>query len=474
MADYFYITDLVATSITLTNSTGFELREGYEPEIAIPPGDGSIPPPVTERIPVIINNTSADNLASHMQDFHDLQRRASSYWRDRTQRTPVWFYAKLDGELSVTRSLVRSLDIEIEDQPYSDIPSAQRGINATIIMERHPYWEDFTTASISQSSALTGPCAIFDIGAVATINGDVPARIFWTTIDPSAGEVDSWWMGFRSDAKHVDASDFDPEWHCKDGTNNASESNLSDQADANADSGTCVNLTAAGADLDWDDEQLVCMIELRDVSSDEEEHLGDFYWLLRAKSTDASTSWRFRLGFKTAPSSTSTDYTEHVTFDSTTSSGYVVKGMGSYPITSRDVQALPFATFSENLDDWFNVSIYAQRITGSGGFRVDALYAIPTDEGFVSLYHPGSPAEESRAIYAQSPHDRDVAMGIVESVTEHWEEKMAISGGSRAGFRIPLGTTVLIIAMNHPLPASTVQIGPIYYYRRWLSFRGAE
>ena len=77
MAVTFTLTSTGLTTIDFTAATGFTLQPDYVPVVATPTGDGSIPPYVTETLPVVIRATSENNLALHMQNLHALQKRAA-------------------------------------------------------------------------------------------------------------------------------------------------------------------------------------------------------------------------------------------------------------------------------------------------------------------------------------------------------------------------------------------------------------
>ena len=94
MAATFQLTDGTLT-LDFTSATDFNLDSKYSPKVAIPNGNGSIPPYVTETIPVVIKCTSENDLATTMQEFHLLQRKAAEYTVDQQQPTPVWLVCLL-------------------------------------------------------------------------------------------------------------------------------------------------------------------------------------------------------------------------------------------------------------------------------------------------------------------------------------------------------------------------------------------
>jgi len=99
------------TTIDLTDITeNIALDEtAYVPVVATPTGDGSIPPYVTETLPVRIISATYDGYATLMQNLHALQKRAAEYWVDQQQATPVWLTCKLDGETTGRRALVKAV-----------------------------------------------------------------------------------------------------------------------------------------------------------------------------------------------------------------------------------------------------------------------------------------------------------------------------------------------------------------------------
>ena len=64
MAVTLQVTD-GTTTVNLANTTGAELAAQYLPVFTEPTGDGTIPPDVTEALPVYVNISSDDNLASY-------------------------------------------------------------------------------------------------------------------------------------------------------------------------------------------------------------------------------------------------------------------------------------------------------------------------------------------------------------------------------------------------------------------------
>jgi len=467
MARVLKLTDGTNT-LDFTTSTGFRSRMEYRPMFATPAGDGSIPPYVQQTIPVDVQCSSEDDLASTLQTFHLLQRRAAEYWMDPVQRTPVWFHEKLNNETGERRAFVKSLELHPDTDWHAPAPLVTDTFQAVVVVERHPYWERLTASSLATVASQTGPLKYTYVGA-GSVNGDVGGRIEEIKFETSLA-ISKLWAGFRSGARHDATGAFDPTWECEDGTNEG-VGDVSDVSEASASGGYAVQVAPSA--WDWDAEEFhVCDIELRDVSSDESAHFGDFLWLLRARVT--AGSWRVRLGFTTTYSSGGTAYSTPITVDDT---DYNIYEGCAHAITLRDAQAIPFSLVTENYDQLFLVSLYAQRISGSGNLRLDCLYTIPIDEGFLYTELISGGSSSRRHWYYQSPHDRDVAVAAATITMTHLYEKLAISGGVGANFRVPPNTTGILVVMwsrgNSSVLTDTIGISGTYY-PRWISLRGTE
>ncbi len=144
MATIFKLYDGTNT-VDFVTDAGWHLLRDYAPQVVTPSGDGTIPPYVREEIPVRVKGTSADNLASVLQTLHLLQKEAAEYCMDPTQATIVWLHGKLNAETGERRVLVKSVELILAGNPYATRPDFRdNGVRGTLIVERHPYWEDVT------------------------------------------------------------------------------------------------------------------------------------------------------------------------------------------------------------------------------------------------------------------------------------------------------------------------------------------
>ena len=194
------------TTVNLENSTGPELLNNYLPAFASPTGDGTIPPDVTEAIPVVVRIASDDGLSATLQDIWRLSEQARLYSTNRHQ-TPVWFKRKLTAESGGAAAGVQYLVKSLTFTPNAQFgglfdvgPCITGGRIGVISITHHPYAE--APAAIAASGTDDVPV----IGGAVNytdVAGDVPARMAYIHIDDmlAARIYRQFWMGFRSDRR---------------------------------------------------------------------------------------------------------------------------------------------------------------------------------------------------------------------------------------------------------------------------------
>ena len=173
MAVTFTLSDGTTTIDLTDTSVNIALQEHlYVPVVATPTGDGSIPPYVTETLPVSLNAASYDGYATLMQNVAALQKRAAEYWVNPQQATPVWLTCKLDGETTGRRALVRRIDWEWRNDNWQEWLYQECGTTTpptylfgTILVERHPYWERLTPRTFPNDTGATGVVKVYDYTA---------------------------------------------------------------------------------------------------------------------------------------------------------------------------------------------------------------------------------------------------------------------------------------------------------------------
>jgi hypothetical protein len=322
--------------------------------------------------------------------------------------------------------------------------------------------------------------------AAHDIVGDVPARISKEIIKTGASDSFELWAGFRSARKLQDSAtvtsssyeNFIHIWELEDGTNNASESGITDDnttdttnSSPGGTNGGGVFVKVVPTDLTWDDTwQEILSILLRDAArstADLAENFGRFRCLLRAKVT-AGTWWvqakQGYLGWG------STNFVEKDIVE-ISDTNWLFYDLGDIKFPLRDEQSLvplgadfPF-TSAEDVNE---IELYGYRESGSGNLYVDCLCMIPIDEGFIYVEYP---ADATTLMLGESPKGAFAATASgVTGIT-------APAAISPSNYRIPAGDGRLYMVLQQ---SDGDELGNhitdmyLEYYERWSALRGSE
>lgn len=486
MALIHKLTDGTNTVDLRAPSTELKWLQGFIPKVASPTGDGSIPPYLLEVIPTLVKNTTADNMAGDLQKLAALALTAAEYWVDPTQETPVWYHQQMTAESGERRALVKSIHLEFTD-PVGDylsaVPPIASGRSANLMIERHPYWERPTEVVSNADTPSAAASVVYDY-TTTNVVGDVSARLKrLDIISPVGGDpIDRMWIGVRGATKRaVTPADFVNIWECEDGTNNASESGVTDDpgTDVNGSSpggGSGVFVKVIPTDLDWDDTfRLAMSITVGDIRGGETalDQTGKHLWLLRAKVT--SGTWEFVLAFGYESMDTANMVEGEYILISNTSWDYYE--MGVAPIPLRDLQAFPSGGFNFVGEETWGIQVWARRTSGSGHLYLDCLCPIPVDEGFMvvegmALVGGGT---LSGTVIASSPKDVFAAYSTIAG-----GNVIALPQPRLDNMRLPLGDGRMIIVYARAASSDLTDFIQINnnntgrYIPRWLSLRGGE
>jgi len=454
------------TTINLANSTGFQSSEPYYQMPTEPTGDGSIPDYVTETIPVFINITTDNNLASTMQDFHALQLRAREYFQDPDTNTPVWFTRQLAAETTPTRTLVRSLLFEptgeLEGSFMADVPCVSEGRTGELIVTHHPYNES-TTATTAAAAAID---YLGGTKTISSVPGDVPARISALAFTGSMGM--DWdrgvWIGIRSNAKNgVTLANVNPLWEAEDASNGP---NSSDTVGGAGDSGgNYVTTTTGGATWSTVSQYILGDFDGGNTS----DHFGTWLFLLRAELASNSTEVAVRASLYTGGSGGS-NFAHHnePVYITSTAYGFYNLGAVTFPLCGTR-----YMTASVDASD-DRVGVEAYWMSGSADLHTDCAVLIPIDEAWLAV-HPGRTgyallAATDEYEFGVLPNDDHTA--FIHLDTTGAVKYLPIPSVSPS-FGLRPGSNLLVFA-NSVTPAQADCNLAVSYYPRWLSLRGAE
>ena len=372
------------TTVNLANSTGPELQERYLPVFAEPTGDGTIPPDVTEAVPVYLNITSDDNLASTLQDIAALQRRAAEYMADEHQITPVWFHRKLSSETGAVRYLVKSIHFTPNaglGGPFDNCPTITDGRLGVLSIKHHPYGERTSALSAAGTDDVSVLGGAVDYTSTDVV-GDVPARAYYIEVDdlPTAKAYRQYWIGFRSDNRVSTPSNVASLWEIEDGSpgQDTTEVNLA-TASPGGGGDNLARCTFASNPTTWDDRATIVMSS---VTANYGDQAGEFVVLLRAKVDTGVAQVKLR-----QHGHVTTVYRYGPVVDISETS-WTLYNLGTVKFPLRDYHGIPSAMYAATYDQKDALEIWARAKPGEtqpDAFDMDCLVLIPCDEYFIHV-----------------------------------------------------------------------------------------
>jgi len=95
--------------LDLNADAGAGIRMSAWSQAVATPVYGGQPPPVKESMDLMVESTTHDLLAGHIQALDAFRVQADAYVRDRTIAAPVWLVCKMNGETGTRQAMVRSI-----------------------------------------------------------------------------------------------------------------------------------------------------------------------------------------------------------------------------------------------------------------------------------------------------------------------------------------------------------------------------
>jgi len=468
MATTFRLTDGTLT-VDMVTDDDLKLLANYLPVYPEPTGDGTIPPDITEAIPVYIYvTTDADDLAAALQDVAQLGRRAAEYAADNHQ-TPVWWQRKADDETNTMQALVKSVrftsDTRLMGGPYDRPPGVCAGRTGVLTITRHPYNE--ATSAIA-ASGTNGVSVIGGIVDYTNVAGDVAARLYYLNIDniAAARTYRRVWAGFRSDRRAGgDAANVESLWEAEDGTPDVDSAVAADATASPGGGGnTKVQCDFAGTTT-WARRVAIVM---SDITADYANQVGAFIVLLRAKVSGDSAQVRLR-----QTSNNLVVYREGPTVQISATS-WTIYNLGTCEFPGRDLHATPTALFAASYDQRDILEVYARIATGTPTLDMDCLILIPADEYLIQVQSAEATTDDK--IYVTvSPEDVPHAQNV-DGVSSWFNIHCPVS---TLGAGVPEGDGRLFICIANdndgtaPTFSDTVDV-ELSYFPRYVHFRGAD
>jgi hypothetical protein len=467
------------TTVNLANSTGPELEANYLPVFATPPGDGTIPPDITEAVPVYLNigtaPTTGDNLAATMQDISRLAEQAAFYTANKHQ-TPVWFHRKLDTESGAIRFLVKSITFTPNAQfggVFDEGPCLVSGRLGALSITHHPYGE--RTSSVAAS----GTDSVSVLGGVVNytdVVGDVDARPYYIHVDDMGGgnTYYQFWIGFRSDLRAAgDASLVNPVWETEAGTPGTDAAVAADATASPGGGGNTKTRVTFATQTDWFNRSTIVM---SDETANEGNQTGSFVVLLRAMVNTGTAQIKLRqLGV------TAGVYKDGPVVDvADTAWNLYNLGVVEFPI--RDLHAIPTALFADSYDQTDRLQIWGRVKPGAATptqTDLDCLVLIPCDEYLIharTVVAAGGTTPNGDSLYVCVSPEDIVAAANVDATSNYFNNEAPVDAMG-AGVPVGDGRAFICIAQSDggaaPTFSNTVDV-ELSTYPRWVHFRGAE
>ncbi len=454
----------------LDGDTGAQLDVGWTPRIARP-ACGSIPPYVTEQIPIRITFSSQDGLATEIQELHHVQQLATEYRVLRGVTIPVWLHSQLGAETGARRAFVRRIDGEFLDSWYGPQPiNAKPKLPLLLEVERHPYWESPAIASMTDVTPAAAVSVTYDYtSGGADVVGDVPARLVRFSATPSSGELGRLWIGSRSGSKYSTLANFVNHWECENvGGKLGTDAARATDATAHPGGAGDTKVTVTPGTTTWAKR---LTLPLSAITPHEQQNFGIFLWLLRCQVSAGTWEVQLRWGYS---GMNDADRLRGPIIEVNETS-WDIKEMGIARVPLRDTTAIRLADmFDANIELSYEVQIWARRTDGTGTLDLDCICPVPVEESWMVVKGIGATSGNDMFHYGVSPDDR-VWGGTYDAGTQSWQQIPAISVDQTC-LGLPIGDGRLIIVYARDTTSVITDRIALKgeYHNRWLSLRGAE
>jgi hypothetical protein len=444
--------DLISPDLTVDIYDGnLEVHEDWVPETA----DGF--ESVTERIPLLAVGTDA-NVKADVKSINEILRRAVQFVTDETKSEPALL--KMETDTGVAQeSLIYGGKLVKGWLPGTTFAKVGNVQPYTLVVERHPLWEDATAAgSINQSD-------IDSYGGTLTlssITGDEVARFSQFSVSPNSGataDPSNLWVGLHPMpvGEEGNEGDFSPYVYIDTDASRVDTTDCSDFTDVTRHAanymictfGTETSLTIRTVNnLDF-------QVARYNV------FLGNYLMLIATKLSAAGTCGiQARVGFASSPYA---DYVEYPEIE-VTNTTWKIHPLGYIRIppffpAREDEQVFP----STNMQ----IAIYAEQISGSPAMYWDTMVLMPTEHAaFVS-----GATEGGGINIASREDDRHWQYGGV------WHAPTIPAALSLKNFGVPPRNSILVVASDEdgvndaPNTVDTIDIGSGTQYRyRWRNY----
>lgn len=458
-ADYTYS----AGRVDLRSGTYRLRRGGWQPKVAT-----TQPPPVkpiAETIELIGEGSAAD-LATGERLINGTLEEAREWFKDPLRFSSRWLEWQSDGEAEAAGGLPGKRALLYDGQMALNMPDGFDGgfvdgaAYARLTMLRHPLWENTIYNFWGPAAYPTVWTGALTLAGYVDV-GTAPTRLARLAVTGySGGPIYRWWFGIREN--YWGLSDFQHVWELEDGTGGTDTTSVVDATASAGDAMECTFATVATLT-----ERVG--ITVGDVClSNPEDQKGRYLILLRCKVTATATvGIQMRWG---GVDSDILNVCEEVYFDDTS---WRLIELGELQIPPYLEKLGMYAdTESGGTIDWsdFEIQIHAERLSGSGYLRLDALKFIPSGHMVTIDKSATALATEDRTTTVHTLEDDRVFVSVLES-----NVPSAYVEWSARDWYVPRDPGILVLAGEREtqhVMTDSVSLA-LRSYPRWHLFRSA-
>jgi hypothetical protein len=455
-------TDLVG------GTDGFSLIEdAWVRTVAARNEDGTWPESVSEPIPLRVQGTSVNNLATRISSLETVLRQGSDYKHQPLDEDPVYLRMRLDGESKTYQSLVRRGTASPRVSFHSRIVDAHRFVRDYMLgLERKPFWEPTSHSTIS-ATGLSASGGKYNYGSPTDVPGNAPARISLLRFSGTSGTSNTLtevWAGFRTNrftrGSVYSRTDFASFW------------DLSNATDLGADTATSSDSTVVYGDklrtTFATQTGLVYRVAIAgnriQAGLPYQAQRGRYLVLLRAKCNGTRTvNVRMQSGLQGT-----SNWRNHRKVAISSTSWYL------YPLGYVDLPPLLYHPSWQNMLYFSTIRIQVESTGGSDNFDMDVIFMVPQAEGAlhldgVALRFP-SGYSQSYAEVAVNPDD------VVSSLSNDNQNVLNVPATSLTNYGLPTGEGLLMVVAQQAAEhdANDMLDVNLQYYPRWTTLRGNE
>lgn len=401
---------------------------------------------VVETMDLLGNDTTV-NIRAGTNALEDILEGARLYHSNDLHDTSYWLEWNIDGE-SPRRSLLYEGAIQyLQGVGLSPFMENDK-LHCRLALTRHPFWENTSATSISSSNVSCSG----GMWHITGVPGTVPARPSEFQAAGSGGTIEELWVGIRDD--YEGRSSFDPVWECEDGQVNSPYTDTSSAGGMM----TCGFTTTAALTKRFS-------VAVEDVLGGNYNHMAGRYLVIaRVKVTNADTTAgiQMKTGYHTLETNlvpSAERYIGGLTKWHLQELGYVqFPPGGSYHGMAADAMRKAVIT------------IWAERVEGTGSLNVDTLYLVPSEHFFYAMDAAIVGAGNVQAIVQENDS------GLV--VANYSGSPLVGLNSALTDFYVPVGASVAVVVgqrnytANNPPHNTADQVDlSLDYIPRWRSYR---